>query len=138
MTLISGFCRIKSRLTLITHQLFSDSYGCMKTYVCVYIFGKESMVLLAIFIFSIFYKMSLVSGLQIHLRSIFSPCAMSVFAIHLTKILLLSDVSLIVRTAFNYILIFSYSIFIYLFHQELVELRVKMTKIISPMKLSAF
>lgn len=104
----------------------------------VYIFGKESMVLLAIFIFSIFYKMSLVSGLQIHLRSIFSPCAMSVFAIHLTKILLLSDVSLIVRTTFNYILIFSYSIFTYLFHQELVELRVKMTKIISPMKLSAF
>ena len=37
MTLISGFCRIKSRLTLIIHQLFSDSYGCMKTYVRVYI-----------------------------------------------------------------------------------------------------
>lgn len=92
MTLISGFCRIKSRLTLITHQLFSDSYGCMKTYVCVYIFWEGVTVLLAIFIFSIFYKN--VTSLRtpdsptLNIQSI---KAMSVFAIHLTKILLLAD-----------------------------------------------
>ena len=37
MALISGLCRIKYRPTLIIHQLFSASYICMKTYMCVYI-----------------------------------------------------------------------------------------------------